>query len=58
VELEDQEVRNINEAFNRMKEFADRALKLSEVREKSVMQEILEWVIRVAIGVGAYLLAK
>lgn len=56
--LKDQEIRGINEAFNRMKDIADHALKLSETGEKSVIQEITEWVIQIAIGVGVYIWAK
>jgi len=45
-------------AFNDMKEIADRAIKLAEIGKKSPLQEVLEWVIRVAIFAAAYLLAK
>jgi len=41
-----------------MKEIADRAMKLAEMGKKSPIQEVLEWVIRVAIFAAAYLLAK
>lgn len=56
VELKDQEIKFLNDSFNRMKDITDRALKLSG--DKSTVQQILEWVVRVAIFFAAYLLAK
>ncbi len=39
-------------------EAKDRAMKLAEIGKKSPIMDIVEWVIRAAIFVGAYLLAK
>lgn len=56
IELKDQEIKFLKDSFDRMKDIADRALKLSG--DKSTIQQILEWVIRIAIFTAAYFLAK
>ncbi len=40
------------------KEIADKAMKLAEVGKKSPVQEVLEWVIRAAVFVAGYVMAK
>jgi len=54
----EREIEPKDRAFNDMKEIADRAMKLAEMGKKSPLQEVLEWVIRVAISGATYLLAK
>jgi len=54
----EREIEPKDRAFNDMKEIADRAMKLAEIGKKSPLQEVLKWMIRAAIGVGVYLLAK
>jgi ABC-type Zn uptake system ZnuABC Zn-binding protein ZnuA len=54
----EREVESTRRALNDMKEIADRSLELAKIGKKSTLQEVLEWVIRVAIFIGAYMLAK
>ncbi len=48
IDLQKREIDLTREDFARMRDIADRALKLSEQGKKSTTQEVLEWVIRIA----------
>lgn len=58
IAITEREVASTRRALEDMKGVVDRALELAKIGKKSTLQEILEWVIRVAIFVGAYMLAK
>ncbi len=58
IDLQQKEIDLSREDFNRMKDIADRAIKLSEQGKKSTASEILEWVIRIALFAAGVFAAK
>lgn len=58
IAITEREVESVRRALEDMKSVVDRSLKLAEIGKKSSLQDILEWVIRALIFIGAYLLAK